>query len=418
MARLMGTDFRRAMPRGGLIALAGLLNRVLLPRHTTLDVRPADLALLRSLPPGCLIAPNHAHYADPMVTFELAQRTGRRVIYMATREAFDRWRGWTGWFLQRLGVFSVNRGGANVEAQRFAREVLIAGDSDLLMFPEGAIYLLNDRVMPLKAGVARLALEAADERIRQGRPRRMLIVPVAIKYRFTGDITATLEASAARLEANLVGQPRSGPLYPRIVALGTELLARAERAYGLTPAPGEELFDRVRRLRRSLLEHLEQKHFGRIREGFDFDRARKIMIRIQGRLLGAGGAGDYYGPPVATPDDPLAADLEAASLCARSISFHEDYLLPDSTPERMAETLIKLEREVLGREVRAPIGKRRAVIRIEPPLDVGDFMAREPGGASREETIEAIVIRLHEVLQAALDAIARERRERDASAAR
>jgi hypothetical protein len=104
----------------------------------------------------------------------------------------------------------------------------------------------------------------------------------------------------------------------------------------------------------------------------------------------------------------LAADLEAASLCARSVSFHEDYLLPDSTPERMAETLIKLEWEVLGREVRTPIGKRRAVIRIEPPLDVGDFMARETAGASREETIEAIVIRLHEVLQGALDAIARE----------
>jgi hypothetical protein len=343
-----------------------------------------------------------------MVTFELARRAGRRVIYMATREAFDRWRGWAGWFLQHLGVFSVNRGGANVEAQRFAREVLIAGDSDLLMFPEGTIYLLNDRVMPLKPGVARLALEAADERIRQGRPRRMLIVPVAMKYRFTGDITATLEASAARLEAALVGQPRAGPLYPRIVALGTELLARAERAHGVTPAPGVELFERVRRLRRSLLEHLEQKHFGRIREGFDFDRARKIIIRIQGRLLGAGGAGDYYGPPLPPPDDPLAADLEAASLCARSVSFHEDYLLPDSTPERMAETLIKLEWEVLGREVRTPIGKRRAVIRIEPPLDVGDFMARETAGASREETIEAIVIRLHEVLQGALDAIARE----------
>ncbi len=408
MARLTGTDFRAARPSPLLIALARLLNRILLPRHTTLDVRPTDLALLRGLPPGCLIAPNHAHYADPMVTFELARRAGRRVIYMATREAFDRWRGVTGWFLQRLGVFSVNRGGANVEAQQFARAVVLAGDYDLLMFPEGAIYLLNDRVMPLKPGVARLALEAADECIRQGRPRRMLIVPVAIKYRFTGDIAATLEASAARLEANLVGQPRSGPLYPRIVALGTELLARAERAYGLMPAPGEELFERVRRLRRSLLERLEQKHFGRIREGFDFDRARKIIIRIQGRLLGAGSAGDYYGPPVAPPDDPLAADLEAASLCARSVSFHEDYLLPDSTPERMAETLIKLEREVLGREVRAPIGKRRAVVRIEPPLDVGEFMARETAGASREDTIEAIVIRLHEVLQGALDGIALE----------
>ncbi|MBI3080838.1 MAG: 1-acyl-sn-glycerol-3-phosphate acyltransferase [candidate division NC10 bacterium] len=412
MARLTGTDFRPARPSRPLIAFAALLNRVILPRHTTLDVRPADLALLRSLPPGCLIAPNHAHYADPQVTFELARRAGRRFIYMATREAFDGWGGWQGWIIQRLGVFSVNRGGANVEAQRFARGVLVAGEYDLLMFPEGEIYLLNDLVMPLKPGVARLALEAADECIRQGRPRRVPIVPVAVKYEFREDITPALEATAARLEAALLGRPRVGPLYSRIVALGTELLARAERAYGVTPAPGEGLFERVRRLRRSLLERLEKKHLGQVREAFDFDRARRLMIRIQGRLLAAGGGSGYYGPPAALPGDPLAADLEAARLCARSVAFQDDYLLQDPTPERMAETLIKLEREALGREIRASLGRRRAVIRIAPPLDVREFLAGERAGSSCEDTIEAIVIRLHEALQGALDAIARETPER------
>ncbi|MGH7363412.1 MAG: 1-acyl-sn-glycerol-3-phosphate acyltransferase [Candidatus Methylomirabilales bacterium] len=410
MARLTGTDFRPATPRRSLIAFAALLNRVLLPRHTTVDVPLADVALLRSLPRGCLIAPNHAHYADPQVTFELARRAGRRFIYMATREAFDGWGGWQGWIIQRLGVFSVNRGGANVEAQRFARAILVAGVYDLLMFPEGEIYLLNDVVMPLKPGVARLALEAADELSRQGRPRRVLIVPVAVKYEFSEDITPALEATAARLETAVLGQPRSGPLYPRIVALGRELLARAERAHGLTPLPGEGLFERVRRLRRSLLEDLERKQFGRVREGFDFDRARKLMILIQGRLLGAGAGGGYYDPPAPPPGDPLAADLEAARLCARSVAFQEDYLLQDPTPERMAETLIKLEREVLGKEIRGSLGRRRAVIRIAPPLDVREFLAGESAGSSRNETIEAIVIRLHEALQGVLDSIAREAR--------
>lgn len=411
MARLTGTDFRRAKPSKPLIAFAALLNRALLPRHTTLDVRPADLALLRSLPPGCLIAPNHAHYADPRVTFELARRAGRRFIYMATREVFDGWGGWQGWIVQRLGVFSVNRGGANLEAQRFARAILVAGEYDLLMFPEGEIYLLNDVVMPLKPGVARLALEAAQELQRQGRPRRVLIVPVAVKYQFAEDITGALKAAAARLEGALLGGPRAGPLYPRIVALGTELLARAERTHGVTPPRGEGLYERIRRLRRQLLEDLERKHFGRVREGFDFDRARKLMIRIQGHLLAAVGGGGYYGPPAAPPHDPLTADLEAARLCARSVAFQDDYLLQDPTPERMAETLIKLEREVLGKEIRGSLAKRRAIIRIAPPLDVQEFLAGGSVGSSRDETIEAIVIRLHEALQGVLDAIARQTRE-------
>ena len=402
MAKLTTTDFKPAKPWGWLIALAAPLNRVLIGGHTTLDVRPADLTLLQSLPPGCLIAPNHSHHYDAQVTFELTRRARRRVIYMATRELFDAWWGFGGWFFQRLGVFSVNRGGTNREARQFARAVLVTGTYDLLMFPEGEVYLLNDLVMPLKPGVARLALEAASALMHNGRDRPILIVPVAIKYRYTEDITAALEALTARLEARVLGESRVGTLYPRIVALGTALLAQKERSYGVTAIPGEGLFDRIRRLRQALLQQLEQKHLGQVQEGFDFDRARKLMIRIQGSLLGAG-SGGYYGPPAAPPVDPLTKDLEAARLCARSVAFQDDYLLQDPTPERMAETLIKLEREVLGTETRT-FGRRRAVIRIAPPLDVREFL-RGHSTAVRNEIIEAVVIRLQETIQGALDAI-------------
>ncbi len=405
MAKLTTTDFKPAKPWGWLITLAAPLNRVVIGRHTTLDVRPTDVTLLQSLPPGCLIAPNHSHHYDAQVTFELARQAGRRVIFMATRELFDAWWGFGGWFFQRLGVFSVNRGGANDEAREFAKEVLATGSNDLLMFPEGEVYLLNDLVMPLKPGVARLALEAAEELRTEGRPRPIFIVPVAIKYRYTEDITAALESLTARIESHVLGQSGVGPLYPRIIAIGTELLAQKERTYGVTVVPGEGLFERIRRLRRTLLEQLERKHLGQVQEGFDFDRARKLMIRIQGSLLAAVGSGGYYGPPAAPPEDPLAADLEAARLCAKSVAFQEDYLLHDPTPERMAETLIKLEREVLGMETRA-FGRRRAVIRIAPPLDVHEYLPQYR--AFPDDTIEAVVIRLHETLQAALDAIPRE----------
>ena len=404
MARLSTTDFKPAKPWGWLIALATPLNRLVIGRHTKLDVRPADVALLESLPPGCLIAPNHSHYYDAQVTFELTRRAGRRVIYMATRELFDAWWGLGGWFYQRLGVFSVNRGGTNREARQFTRAVLETGTYDLLMFPEGEVYLLNDLVMPLKPGVARLALEAAGALMRNGRDRPILIVPVAIKYRYTEDITATLEALTARLEARVWGETRAGSLYPRIVAMGTALLAQEERSHGVTAISGEGLFDRIRRLRQTLLQRLEQKHLGRVQKGFDFDRARKLIIRIQGSLLAAAGSVGYGGPPVATQVDPLTEDLKTARLCARSVAFQDDYLLKNPTPERMAETLVKLEREVLGTETRT-FGRRRAVIRIGPPLDVREFLRGHSSGSVSNEIIEAIVIRLQETLQGALDAI-------------
>lgn len=406
MAKLTGTDFKPAKPWGWLISLAALLNRVLISRHTQLKVRPTDLALLRGLPPGCLIAPNHAHHADPQVTFELARRASRRVIFMATREAFDVCRGWWGWCLQHLGVFSVNRGAPNAEALNFARAILAASTHDLLMFPEGEVYLLNDVVMPLKPGVARLALEAATELERQRRPRPLFIVPVTIKYYFLGDIGPALEAKTAQLETQVLGGPQTGPLYPRILALGTELLLRAEDKYEVKPDPGLELYERVHRLRHTLLERLERKYLGQVQDAFDFDRARKLMIRIQGHLLWERGAAGYYGPRNVPPDDPLSVDLEAASLCARSVAFRDDYLAEHPTQERMAETLTKLEREVLGRPIRSSLGKRRAVIRIAPPLDVREYVPQY--ATSPDNTIEAVVIRLHETLQAALDAIAHE----------
>jgi 1-acyl-sn-glycerol-3-phosphate acyltransferase len=232
MATLTGTDFRPATPRPWLVALGAHLNRLLLRRHTELDVRHEDLTLLRDLPPGCLIAPNHAHYSDPQVIMELARRAGRRLVYMTTREAFDRWAGLAGWFLQRLGAFSVNRGGSNKEARQFARTVLVNGTYDLAMFPEGEIYLLNDVVMPLKPGAARLALEAANALRQKGRPRPFFIVPVAIKYRFIGDMGPALEATTSRLESQVLGGPRSGPLYPRIVALGQSFCAVPNRDTG------------------------------------------------------------------------------------------------------------------------------------------------------------------------------------------
>jgi 1-acyl-sn-glycerol-3-phosphate acyltransferase len=313
-----------------------------------------------------------------------------------------------GWFLQHLGAFSVNRGGTNEEARQFARAILVSGVYDLAMFPEGEIYLLNDLIMPLKPGAARLALEAASELPRQGRSRPVFIVPVAIKYQFAEDVTPVLEAITSRLESQVLGGPRSGPLYPRIVTLGAQLLARAEEKPGVRPDPGTDLYERVHRLRQILLEGLERKHLGRVQDGFDFNRARKLMIRIQGQLLEKRGAPGYYDAPTAPADDPMTAELEAANLCARSVAFRDDYLIENPTPERMAETLAKLEREVLGKQIRSPLAKRRAIVRIAPPLDIREYLAKEKAGASLDEVIEAVVVRLHDTLQSTLDGIARE----------
>ena len=403
MASVTKTDFKPATPWPWLTTLAGTLNQLVIGRHTRLDVRSGDIELLQHLPPGCLIAPNHSHYYDAQVTFEMTRRARRRVTYMATRELFDAYRGLAGLLYQRLGVFSVNRGGMNDQARAFAVKVLVTGTRDLLMFPEGEVYLLNDLVMPLKPGVARLALEAASKLARESRSRPVLIVPMAIKYQYVEDIALALQRLASRLEEKVFGQARRGVLYPRIVAIGTVLVSRAELAQGIIPVPGDDLFERIERLRRILLERLEQTHLGQVQQGPHLTRARRLMIRIQGSMLTAAGGDGYFGSPAVQSQDPLAPDLEAARLCARSVSFQKDYLLQDPTAERMAETLVKIEREVLGTETRT-FGRRRAIIRVCEPLDAATCLPQYE--SSPEDAIDAVVVQIHKSLQSQLDAIA------------
>ncbi len=78
--------------------------------------------------------------------------------------------GVAGWSLQRLGAFSVERGGSqNEEAKRYAVELVIRGREVLVIFPEDEIHYLNDRVRPFKSGAVDIGTRAVLE-ARQARP--------------------------------------------------------------------------------------------------------------------------------------------------------------------------------------------------------------------------------------------------------
>ena len=78
-----------------------------------------------------LLVSNHRSVLDPPL-IAVAQLPGR-LHFMAKKELF---RGPFGWLISRGGAFPVDRGGADRDAIRTAREVLAAGEC-LLMFPEG-----------------------------------------------------------------------------------------------------------------------------------------------------------------------------------------------------------------------------------------------------------------------------------------
>jgi 1-acyl-sn-glycerol-3-phosphate acyltransferase len=98
-----------------------------------------------------LVAPVHRSYVDWLI---VARITTRRLRYIAKAEI---WKSKVvGRILEALGVFPVNRSGADREALERCRAVL-AGGEPLVMFPEGTRRSGRD-VVDLREGVAYLAL--------------------------------------------------------------------------------------------------------------------------------------------------------------------------------------------------------------------------------------------------------------------
>lgn len=398
------TEFRPAKPSRLFTGLMRLVNRwYAMPRaQVSCEVRGA--ATLRMLPPGVLIAPNHSDFADAMVVTELLRRTGRFATFMATRENFDVNRGLNGLVMQWMGGFSVNRGGENGKCQQFAKSVLKRGQYDLLVFPEGEVYLLNDLVMPFKPGVAMLALDIASENRKEGHPEQpVMIVPIAIKYRYLDDPTPALDRLAADLEMTYFGEPRTGSLYDRIYAIGVELLSRKEEEWGLRPDPSWTVYDRVHHIQRFLLESLERRYFGRVRDELPFDRARRLMLHLLEELDALRVQPDLPEMERTARVADLRRDLERAEAAARSVSFADDYVVSRPTPERMAETLTKLEREIRGRYTELPRVRRSAVVRVGEPVDVRGYLAGYDGRGTRKETILRLTRDLQAGVQTMID---------------
>lgn len=100
-----------------------------------------------------LIVCNHlSNWDPPFVGFSTRPR---RVYFMAKSGLF-RFRPF-GWLITKVGAFPVERGGADRDAIRTAREILARGEA-MVMFPEGT-RSLSGNLRPFFPGAGLMALE-------------------------------------------------------------------------------------------------------------------------------------------------------------------------------------------------------------------------------------------------------------------
>lgn len=377
-----------------------LRRRMLRKEHHVVGVEVTGLERLRApmeRGDSLLICPNHCARADGLVLFDVADRLGRPFCAMAAYQIFEGTAGLRKWLFPRLGMFPVDREGADLAALKAATEVLGAAQHPLLVFPEGEVYYLADRLTPIRDGVAFLASRAHKAVAERG--KTVWIAPVGLKYVFPDghDPLPAFHEKVRRLEERILWWPREEmPLIERIYRYAEAALALKELEYlgGTRSGP---LRERIVALRQELLQRVEQRRAGKAIAGTDPERIKEMRRRC----LEALEATDI------TPESraQVERDLNDLYVTVQTLSYPGDYVFGVPTCERVAETLMKLDEDVLNAGTTrpaAPLGPRRAVLRVGEPIDVGAFAG---GGKRPREVVAALTAELEKRLQAELDAI-------------
>jgi len=369
----LATGFRPARHNRLIIWTIRLWNAIDLARHNRLRLDPRDLEILENFPKdsGLILTANHSDEMDPRICIELSRRAHLRFTYMINAEAFQEWHGLYGWLLQRLGDFSVERGGSDQTARRYAVDIVKKGHGALIMFPEGEISYLNDLVQPFKTGAIHIGLQAITETRETNPSWTAYLLPVAIKYYYRKPIGLILDKKIRAIEKRLLIQTSFLTFQEKIIRIMAKILKRQEIT-NRTQIISEQLArleEQIRLIQAALLSKVETQYPQlQIDPKARFvDRAQKIIFFLREQLSRK----KLFSPETRIQLQNNIKDLKKTIQMA---GWQPQYIELAPSQERLAETVMKLEREVFKLKTPRPLGNRDCLVRIGHPLDLSRYV--------------------------------------------
>jgi hypothetical protein len=243
----------------------------------------------------------------------------------------------------------------------------------LVVFPEGDVYHLRDRTVRFRPGAAAIALMASRHK-----DRPVVVLPCAIRFWFVTDPSVSLSAVLEQVERRLRLPPLpGGSLLERVYRVGEAAvsgLEQSEATSGRDVAASPRrccparLRRRICRLVSGWLRELERQYpaaEGRRPHGA-LDRVhlvRQAVIRDAQRALGEQ-AFD------ATLARPWSGPLEKLLAITQLLSYPAHYVTAEGPVERLAETIDKLQEDILHVTYPSLHAQRRVQVTIGPPLAV------------------------------------------------
>lgn len=339
---------------------------------------------------GIMLTPNHCRNADPLVMGWLARSVSTHVYAMASWHLFNQDR-FTGWAIRKMGGFSVYREGVDRQAINTAIEVLERAERPLILFPEGAVSRTNDRLHALLDGVAFIARTAAKRRAKNFENGKVVVHPVAIKYRFRGDITAVADEVLSDIEHRLSWRPQRHLSVPdRIVKVGRALLCLKEIEHFGSEQRGR-FSSRLTGLINRLLDPLEEDWLGTSQHA---ESAVRRVKALRMKLLPDMVHGNL------TEEERERRWRQLADMyLAQQVSCYPSDYLETPTIERLLETLERYEEDLTD--------KARVHGNLHVIIDVGEAIPVDTK-RDRKAAVDPLMDRIEHDLQAGLDALAAE----------
>jgi 1-acyl-sn-glycerol-3-phosphate acyltransferase len=389
--------FFEAQPSAPLIWLGRRLNRhLILPgvNHRIREISIAgDLDAVEEVKRNgerLLFVINHPSHSDAQVLTEVHRRIGVGSCFMAAYDVFLRNK-FCAWSMQKMGNFSIDREGSDRKAMAAAIKVLTDGKTALNIFPEGNVYLTNDRRTTFLDGAAFIALKAqaalADVPVK--------IIPVSLKFTHLTTPRETITTRMRQLGAD------SGYAFPEgssedpvhaVLGLGQHIVGGYLEKHGLggeIPADGLPLFSLLENLAVNLVEGVENGLGLSSSDSPLTARIAKARSKIH----------QLRTDPSAQPHPELAGLADRAILALRIQGYLTPYLTERPTIDRYDETVERIAEDFYSRAM-PRTGPRRALAMIGSPIDAGDYL-----GGKLRDGIAALTKEMEHSVQEGIDAL-------------
>ena len=330
---------------------------------------------------GVLLTPNHYCFTDPYILAAAADRVGCPFYYMTAWQAIGLHHAARQLVMRWHGAFSIDRDGPDLQAFKQAVDILQNRPHPLVIFPEGEMYRISDRVFPFREGTAAIALAAARRA-----ERKVVCLPCALRYGYLEDPTPELRKAMQRIEQRLLLRVQhERPLAERIVRACEGALALKELDY-LGHTQGGAAHERAQILAAAVLAPIEQRQQIAPASADLLSRVRGARQRVLAALEKL--AGDHADRP------RLQADLDDLFFVEQLSCYPTEYDTQKPALHRMAETIDKLEEDILGITVAPPRGSRRATLVIGEPIAV------DPARQDKNSLTELLETRVQSMLDA------------------